>query len=250
MSKSIAYRYTLQIADNSLILGHRLTELCGHCADTEIDLAISNIALDLLGQSRMLFQYAASLSGSTEDEIAMLRSEGEYVNCLLVEQQNEDFSQVIVRQYLFDTYYTLFLKALSQSSSSDELRAFANKTIKENAYHVRFSRAWLMRLGDGTQESHDKTQASLDFLKPYIQELFIPSQVDTAAIADGVGVDMSKYVDQFHTTLQADFAEATLSWEAPKYHVSGGKDGRHSEHMGFILSELQYMQRAYPNSEW
>ncbi len=241
----------LSLADNSLILGQRLSEMCGHCAKVEIDLAVSNIALDLLGQSRFLYQYLEELTGRSEDSYAMLRSESEYVNILLVEQQNENFAQLIVRQYLFDHYYALHLQEIANNSNDERLIAFAKKTIKENTYHKRFSKSWLLRLGDGTEESHNKTQEALQFLTPYIDEMVSLGAQESSYVQSGEMKDLvSPISDIYYETLVSDFKEATLEWQKPQYHVKGGKDGRHSEHMGYILADLQFMQRAYPDANW
>jgi ring-1,2-phenylacetyl-CoA epoxidase subunit PaaC len=252
-SSHILASFLLQMADNSLILGQRLSELCGHNATIELDLAISNTALDLLGESRMLYQYVAELNadpGVSEDTIAMLRHQHEYVNCLLVEQPNIDFSHVIVRQYIFDVFHGLLLDGLIENTNDAKLKAIAFKTAKENAYHQLFSKSWLVRLGDGTSESQTKTQVALDYLAPYISELITPSAIDSAAAKEGISIDLESIANQFERTLTRDFAEAQLAWQPNPDGIQGGKAGRHTEHMGYILAELQYMQRLHPNVQW
>jgi len=245
------YKYILGIADNSLILGQRLGELCGHGPNLETDIACTNISLDLLGQVRSYFQYAAKIAGDgrNEDDIAMLRKEREYRNVLLVEQPNTDFAHVMARQFLFDVYHFLFLQEL-QKSKDLTLSAIANKCIKEVSYHQRFSSDWIKRLGDGTKVSHEKMQDAIDYLWPYTDELFYQTKADKAIIKEGIGVDTVEFKDTYFQRLKMILEEATLKVPESKYFHKGGKDGIHSEHMGYILSDLQYMQRTYPNMEW
>lgn len=249
--KNNLYQYILGVADNCLILGQRLGELCGHGPSLETDIALTNISLDLLGQVRSYYQYAAKVIGgdATEDSIAFLRKEREYVNVLLVEQPNTDFAYVIARQFLFDVYHWLFLKEL-ENSNDLTLSAIAKKAIKEVSYHKRFSTDWIKRLGDGTEESHTKMQQAIDDLWMYTDELFHQTEADKEMIKQGVGVDTLKLKDTYYQIVKDILQEATIKIPESKYFQKGGKQGIHTEHMGYILAEMQYMQRAYPNMEW
>jgi len=251
MSNNNLYKYILSIADNTLIIGQRLGELCGHGPSLETDIACTNISLDMFGQARNYYQYAAKVKGgnTTEDKIALLRKENEYLNVLLVEQPNTDFAHVIVRQFLFDTYYFLFLKEL-QKTKDNTLVAIANKAIKEVSYHFRFSSDWIKRLGDGTEESHNKTQNAIDLFWTYTDELFHQTEADKAMVQEGIGVDTSKLKDEYYKRVSQVLEEATLKVPESKYFQKGGKQGVHTEHFGFLLADLQYMQRTYPNMEW
>lgn len=243
--------YILGIADNALILGQRLSELCGHGPSLETDIATTNIALDLLGQTRSYYQYAAELQGgeATEDTLAFLRKEREYKNVLLVEQPNTDFGYVMARQYMFDVFHLLLLEQL-QNSNDEVLAAIAKKSIKEVSYHKRFSGDWIKRLGDGTEESHNRMQEAFDNLWTFTNELFLMTADDTAMVEAGVGVDVAALKAAWTQEITALLKEATLTVPDLKYFLKGGKEGIHSEHMGFILTEMQYMQRAYPNMTW
>ncbi|HZW62456.1 MAG TPA: 1,2-phenylacetyl-CoA epoxidase subunit PaaC [Flavobacteriaceae bacterium] len=245
------YQYILGIADNNLILGQRLGELCGHGPNLETDIACTNIALDLLGQTRNYYQYAAKVAGenASEDTIAMLRAEREYLNVLLVEQPNTDFAFTIGRQFLFDVFHLLFLKEL-QKSTDDTLSAIAFKAIKEVSYHERFSTDWIKRLGDGTAESHQKMQTAIDDLWVYTDELFHQTEADKAMVKEGIGVDVTRLKESYYQTVTEILQEATLKVPESKYFQKGGKQGIHTEHMGYLLAELQYMQRTYPNMKW
>jgi ring-1,2-phenylacetyl-CoA epoxidase subunit PaaC len=249
--KEKLYKYILGVADNSLILGQRLGELCGHGPSLETDIACTNMSLDLLGQVRSYFQYAAKIAGDgrKEDDIAMLRKERDYVNVLLVEQPNTDFAYTMARQFLFDVYHLLFLSEL-QKSKDLTLAAIANKSIKEVSYHQRFSSDWIKRLGDGTEESHQKMQTAIDDLWRYTDELFHQTEADKAMVVEGIGVDVSKLKTVYYQKVNDILEEATLKTPESKYFQKGGKQGIHTEHMGYLLAELQYMQRAYPNMEW
>ena len=245
------YNYILGIADNSLILGQRMGELCGHGPSLETDIACTNISLDLLGQVRSYFQYASKIAadGRTEDDIAMLRKEREYKNVLLVEQPNTDFAYTLGRQFLFDVYHLAFLKEL-QNSKDLTLNAIAKKSIKEVSYHERFSSDWVKRLGDGTEESKQKMQEAINGLWTYTDELFHQTDADKAMVAEGIGVDVTKLKEVYYNEVSQLLKEATLQVPESKYFQKGGKQGIHTEHMGYLLSDLQYMQRTYPNSEW
>lgn len=245
------YKYLLTIADNSLILAQRLGELCGHGPSLETDIALTNISLDLLGQTRSYYQYAAKIAGEnkTEDDVAFLRIERDYKNCLLVEQPNTHFGFVIGRQYLFDVYHYMLMEKL-QNSPDENLAAIAKKGIKEVSYHKRFSGDWVKRLGDGTEESNKKMQEAIDDLWRFTDELFYLTDAEKEVINEGIGINVSSFKEEFYREVSELLTEATLTVPENKYFTKGGKEGVHSEHMGFILAELQYMQRTYPNMKW
>ncbi len=245
-------QYILGIADNPLILGQRLGELCGHGPILETDIAMTNIALDLLGQVRSYLQYAAQLSGDekvTEDTIAFLRNEREYRNVLLVEQPNQDFAYSITRQFLFDVFHLLLLNEL-QNSQDETLNAIAIKSIKEVTYHVRFSSDWIIRLGDGTAESNEKMQNAINDLWTFTDELFHQTEADIEMVKQGIGVDVTQLKDNYYKKINEVLEEATLVKPESKYFQKGGKLGIHSEHMGYLLADMQYMQRSFPNMSW
>lgn len=245
------YNYILGVADNSLILGQRLGELCGHGPSLETDIALTNISLDLLGQVRGYYQYAAKILGgnASEDTIAFIRKERDYKNVLLVEQPNTDFAYVIARQFLFDVYHVLFLDQL-QHSRDLTLSAIAKKSLKEALYHKRFSSDWIKRLGDGTDESHSRTQNAMNDLWVFTNELFQLTEADKEMLNEGIGVDVTQLKADYYNQLNDVLNEATIEIPEVKFFQKGGKEGVHTEHMGYILAEMQYMQRAYPNMEW
>lgn len=244
-------QYIYGIADNALILGQRLGELCGHGPSLETDIAMTNISLDLFGQVRSYYQYAARLlgDGATEDTIAFLRREREYKNVLLVEQPNTDFAYSIARQFLFDVYHLLLLEGL-QHSADGTLSAIAKKSIKEVSYHKRFSSDWIRRLGDGTAESHGKIQQAIDDLWTFTDELFHMTDADRDMAAQKIGVDVTLLKDVFYQEVSEVLTESTLTVPQSQYFQKGGKQGIHTEHLGYLLSDLQYMQRTFPNMEW
>lgn len=249
--KDTLYNYLIQLADSSMILGQRLSAWCGHGPILEVDMALTNIALDLIGQARNYYQYAAQVEGKgrTEDDLAMLRDAREYRNVLLVEQANGDFGQTIVRQFFFDAFHLEFLGKLAESKDP-QLAAMAQKSIKEVRYHYRYSSEWLKRLGDGTAESHQRTQNAVDGLWMYLPELFLQSETDKKATRLGIGVDLATIEAPAMSAIRAVLAEATLEIPNGDWGQSGGKKGIHSEHLGHILAEMQWMQRAYPNMKW
>lgn len=251
MTNNSLYNYLLMLGDNAMILGHRLSELCGHGPSLETDIALTNHSLDLFGQVRNYFQYAAEIigGGKTEDDIAFLRYEKDHKNVLLVEQPNTDFAYVIARQYFFDAYHLLLLEQLC-NSKDEQIAAIANKSIKEVKYHQRFSSEWVKRLGDGTDESHEKMQAAVNYLYPYLNELTDETELEKEMKEKGIGADLNKIRKQYFENIEALLKEATLEIPENIFSHSGGKKGIHSEHLGYILSQLQYMQRAYPNMVW
>jgi ring-1,2-phenylacetyl-CoA epoxidase subunit PaaC len=251
IKNDILINYILGIADNSLILGQRLGTLTGHGPSLETDIACTNISLDLFGQVRGYYQYAADLSeeDKTEDDFAFLRKERDYKNVLLVEQPNRDFAYVIARQYLFDVFHILQMQEL-QNSKDENLAAIAKKGIKEVNYHVRFSGDWMKRLGDGTEESHNKIQEAVNNLWGYTNELFMMTEADKEASEAGIGVDVSKLKNTYYNRVENLLKEATIETPESKYWQKGGKEGIHTEHLGYLLSDMQYMQRTYPNMKW
>ena len=251
MKNQSLYNYILTIADNSLILAQRLGELCGHGPSLETDIALTNISLDLLGQTRSYYQYAAKISGEnkTEDDIAFLRIEREYKNCLLVEQPNTHFGYSIGRQFLFDVYHFMLMEKL-QNSPDETLAAIAKKGIKEVSYHKRFSSDWVKRLGDGTEESKAKMQEAINDLWRFTDELFFMTEAEQEMVKEGIGVNISEIKEKYYGEVSEILKEATLTIPENKYFTKGGKEGVHSEHMGYILADLQYMQRTYPNMTW
>jgi ring-1,2-phenylacetyl-CoA epoxidase subunit PaaC len=245
------FDYLLQLGDNALILGHRLAEWCGHAPELEIDMALTNIALDLTGQARALYQRAAEIEGKnrTEDDIAYLRDAWDFRNVLLVEQPNEDFAYTIVRQFLFDAFNYYYHKELT-ASKDEWLTGFAAKSIKEIAYHLRFSSDWVVRLGDGTEVSKQKIQQALDDYWMYAEELLTPTTLERSMAVAGIGVDLEKIKPLVEQKVADTLAEATLRKPIASWMQWGGKEGRHSEHLGYILADMQFLQRAYPGLEW
>lgn len=243
MSKAII-DHALHLADTTLILSQRNAEWCGHGPILEQDIALTNISLDLLGQSRNFYQYAAVLMGgnATEDSLAYLRKEREFKNLLLVEQPNGDWAQTILRQYLYSQFQYLLFEKLQQCND-EQLAAIAAKSIKETAYHVRWSSEWVIRLGDGTEESSSRMLKAIEELWRYSGEMFAPAAYETI-------VDVAALKNSWDEKVAAVFNEATLTVPEKVFVQTGGKEGKHTEHLGYILTELQYMQRAYPNAQW
>ena len=245
------FQFARYMGDNCLVLGHRLSEWCGHGPVLEQDIAMANIALDLIGQSRLYYQYAAQLEGQgrTEDDMAYLRTEREYTNALLVELPNGDFAHTIVRQFLFDAWHLPFLRAMTQSPDQG-LRDIAEKAVKEVTYHLKWSRDWMLRLGDGTAESHRLMIEALEELWMYRSEFLDPAPFEQRLIDAGVLPDPEALRPDWEATLAATLEEASLAAPSDPVHQRGGKSGVHTEHLGHLLSELQFMQRAYPGQEW
>ncbi len=237
--------YLLHLADTTLILSQRNSEWCGHGPILEQDIAITNISLDMLGQSRNFYQYAAQLIGNTdEDQLAYLRKEREYKNLLLAEQPNGDWGQTILRQYLFSQFQYLLFQQLKESKD-EQLAAIVIKSVKETTYHLRWSSEWVIRLGDGTEKSHQRMLYAIDELWRYTGEMFIPVDYEKE-----MGIDFNLLKVEWLQKVKLIFEEATLSLPESTFMQTGGKEGKHTEHLGYILAELQYMQRAYPNSQW
>lgn len=243
--------YVLRLGDASLVLGQRLGEWIGHAPVIEEDLGIANIALDLLGQARLLLAYAGELEGRGrgEDELAFLRTPGEYLNPTLTEQPNGDFGDTIVRQTLFDAFQLELYERLTESAD-ERLAAIAAKSVKETRYHWRYSAGWLVRLGDGTAESHARVQASLERLWPFTVELFEEDDLDGAMAQCRVAPRLAEVRAAWSARIDALLAEATLARPRERPYTWFGKRGEHSEHLGHLLAQMQYLQRAYPGARW
>jgi ring-1,2-phenylacetyl-CoA epoxidase subunit PaaC len=262
--------YTLHLADNALILGHRNSEWTGHGPILEQDIAISNIALDLVGQARNFYQYAAGLINSynnhllfkqghpnrvvTEDDLAYLRDVREFKNCLLTEQENGDWAHTILRQFFFSAYqFQLFNKL--QQGKDRVLAAISEKAIKEVTYHLRWSSEWVIRLGDGTTESHNRLLIAVDLLWKFTRELFIPSEYELSAMNSQIAIDPVLLESAWRQNIHDVFEEAGILGSLPPASEEmwiglSGKEGTHSEHLGYILAEMQFLQRAYPGCDW
>lgn len=238
--------YTLHLADSNLILAQRNAEWCGHGPILEQDIAITNISLDQLGQSRNFYQYAATLigNGATEDSLAYLRTEREFKNCLLAEQPNGDWAQTVLRQFFLSAYQFLLYQKL-QHNPDEQIAAITAKAFKEVTYHQRWSSEWVIRLGDGTGESHQRMLNAIDELWRYTGELFVAADYEAAA-----GFDITSLKEEWMKKVTSVFEEATLPVPEKVFMQTGGKTGMHTEHLGYILTELQYLQRTYPNAEW
>jgi len=244
-------RYVTRLGDNSLVLGQRMIELVAASPELEEELANANFALDYIGQARMLYTYAGKREGQgrNEDDFAFLRPEHEYRNLLLVEQPNGHFGDSTVRAVLFESFYVLLLDALTRCSDED-LAGIAARAVKEVRYHLKHSSQWLVRLGDGTEESHARAQQSLDNLWRYTGEMFVTDDIDRIIRNEFDGPNLNVIAQQWRKAVAAIVSAATLELPEDGWMASGGKDGRHSEHFGFLLADLQYMQRTYPEATW
>lgn len=244
--------FLLRLADDHLILGHRLSEWCGHAPMLEEDLAMPNMALDLIGQARALYTYAGEVEGKgrTEDDFAYLRREREYLNCLMVARPNGDFAHTMLRQLIFAAFMEPFWRGMTASTDAT-LAGIAGKAVKEVAYHIRHAGEWVIRLGDGTEESARRMRAAVEALAPYIDELFEIDEVTEAVAAAGIAPDPAALRPDFDRIIGPIFAEAGLEpLPAVQWPLSGGRKGHHDENMGYILAELQHMQRTYPGAVW
>jgi ring-1,2-phenylacetyl-CoA epoxidase subunit PaaC len=250
--KEILFDYILHLADNSMIIGQRNAEWCGHGPVLEQDIALTNISLDLIGEARSLYQYAAEIKGggATEDSLPFLRDVLQYRNLLLVEQPNTDWAYTIVRQFFFDVYHYYLNKMLIEHSNDTRLKEIASKTIKEATYHLKWSSEWMIRLGDGTDISKSKMQTAVEELWDFTGELFLESATEQAAAQAGFGISPSSIESYWREKVAEILEEATLTIPEKGFAQKGGKTGIHSEHLGYILAEMQFMQRAYPNLEW
>jgi ring-1,2-phenylacetyl-CoA epoxidase subunit PaaC len=261
----VAYyqEYLLHLADNAVILGQRNAQWCGHGPVLEEDLALANNALDLIGQARLLYQHVAAVrkdGKSSEDLLAYFRDVPEFKNYTLLElphstplaataAADRDYAVTIARNFLYSALMVLVWDALKASTDA-QLAAIAAKSLKETQYHLRHSRDWLLRLGDGTAESHAKIQAAIDHLMPYTQEFWTPSAMEAAAVKTGMGIDTQQLQAAWNTLVNDALAEATLKRPADGGYVSTGKTGVHSEHLGFVLAEMQSLARAHPEAVW
>lgn len=253
--------FILHLADNALILGHRNSEWTGHGPILEQDIAISNIALDLVGQARNFYQYAAKIMNDasaenkkiiTEDLLAYHRDGWDFKNCLLVEQSNGDWAKTILRQFFF-SLYQFYLYEKLQFSKDVTIAAISEKALKEVTYHVKWSSEWVIRLGDGTDESHSRILKAFDDLWKFTVELFIPTDYEQEVASNGIGVDLSLLKPKWFQKVIEIFEEATIPVSKisdEQWIGSSGKEGKHSEHLGYILTEMQFVQRAYPGCEW
>ena len=244
--------YLLRLGDNALILSQQLSQLCGKGPALEEDMALTNVALDLLGQTRLWYEYAAELEGAgrDEDKLAYHRDAHDFKNCLLLEQPNGNYADTMMRQFYFDTWHYFLIVGLTRSSDA-RIAAIAEKSLKEVTYHLRRSGDLIVRLGDGTADSHARTQAAVNELWMYSGEMFLYDAVDHAMVEQGVAPAAESLRAAFLEHVAEIFAEATLAMPpADAWMQQGGKRGRHSEHLGYILAEMQFLQRAYPGAEW
>lgn len=250
-TRTALFDYLLHLGDNSLILGHRLGEWCGHAPALEEDIALTNIALDLIGQARLFLSYAGKVEGKGRDEdaLAYFRDVTDFRNLLLTEQPNGDFAVTIARQFLFSCWQVELFTAL-QKSPDEELASIAAKSLKEVSYHRRHAGEWLIRLGDGTDESRKRTQDALDDLWIFVDEMFTPTATERALMGRNIIPDPSSLRSAWNDMVSWVLKEAMLEEPAAEYPRHGGKEGAHSEHLGYILAEMQFLQRAYPGAEW
>jgi len=244
-------KYILHLADNALVLGHRNSEWCGHGPVLEQDIAITNISLDLIGQARNFYQYAALIKGdnSTEDSFAYFRDSPDFKNILLVEQPKGDWAQTILRQFFFSVYQKNLFEGLKESKD-EQIAAIAVKALKEIAYHLRWSSEWVIRLGDGTEESHTRMLKAIDELWSYTGEMFIPAAYELQMLNDGIGADVIALKENWMQKVREVFGEAGLTVPSTSLVQTGGKEGKHSERLDDILKELQSVARAYPTATW
>ena len=251
VDKEMLTQFLLRMGDNTLILGHRVSEWCGHAPVLEEDIALANTALDLIGQTQLWLGYAAEVmdDGKTADDIAFLRDAWDFRNLLLVERPNGDFGQTIMRQFLFDAWQTINLGRLMKSSDS-RVAEIAEKASKEAAYHIERSGYTVVGLGDGTAESHARMQAALEYHWDYVGEMFEGDEVDAVMVAEGIAPDPASLRAEWDELVGRYLKEATLKVPEKGYVHKGGKRGKHTEHLGYILSEMQWLQRAYPGAEW
>ena len=245
------FDYYLRLGDNSLILGHRLSEWCGHGPILEEDIALINVALDLVGQSRTLLDAAGKIEnkGRDEDRLAYHRNASEFRNALLVEQANGDFATTMVRQFFYDVFQFYFLTQLSKSKD-ELLSAFAFKSLKEVNYHLRHSTDWMLRLGDGTEESHDRTQTAVNELWMYTGDLFDMNETDHLLIKEGIAVDLESIKKEWMAKVKTVLEEATLQLPDNNYMQRGSKKGLHTEQLSYLLAEMQSVARSMPDATW
>ena len=251
MAKASLYKYVLALGDDALILGQRLSQWAYKGPFLEEDIALSNISLDMFGRANLLLEYAATLkgNGTTSDELAFKRNEREFSNHIICEQPNGNFADTMVRQFFLDAFYKLFLQKLTKSKD-EQLSGIAQKSIKETTYHLRHSSKWIIRLGDGTVESHAKVQSAIDNLWMFTNELFEMNEIDNEMLEQKIGVDCSKLKIEWDKIINEVLSEATLNRPEDANMPTGGRQGIHTEHLGHLLSDMQYLQRAYPDATW
>lgn len=242
-------RYAIRLGDDALILGQRLCEWSSQAPTLEEDLALSNVALDFLGRARMLYGYAAEISGADEDALAFTREERQYENLLLVELPRGDFAYTMMRQYLLDAFEASFFAALCRSRNA-ALAGIAAKTVKEVDYHLRRSQEWIRRLGLGTDQSRQRLQAAADELWGYVDELFETDALEQSLLEQGIAVNRGAIQEDWRTTVTGLMTASGITLPDSTWRVTGGRQGQHTEHLGHLLSEMQYMQRAYPGQQW
>lgn len=244
-------QYVLRLADTSLVLGQRLAEWVGHAPALEEDLGLANVSLDLIGQARLLLTYAGEIEGRgrTEDDLAMSRDQSDYLNLAMAEQPNGDFACTIVRQFLIDAFQLELYEALQQSKDA-RLAEIAAKALKETRYHVRYSASWMVRLGDGTEESHRRTQEALNNLWRYTQEFFAADAVDEEMARAGIAPVLAELAPRWSARVDEVLREATLQRPVDTPYSWHGKRGDHTEHLGYLLAEMQFLHRAYPGATW
>lgn len=244
------YNYTLRLADTNLILGQRLSEWTGHGPYLEEDLALTNIALDITGVAKSLYEYAEQQDNSkTADDLAYFRNERQFMNLLITEQPNGDYAKTMVRQVIMDCFDVYFYQELAKSKD-ETLAGIAQKSIKEVTYHLRHSSAWLVRFGDGTEESHNRAQDALNHLWQYTGELFEMNEVDEILIKEGIAVDLSTIKSKWESHITELIAKATLQKPETTYAQTGSRKGLHTEHLGYILAEMQALPRMFPDAKW
>ncbi len=246
------FQFLLRMGDNTLILGHRVSEWCGHAPVLEEDIALANTALDLIGQTQMWLGLAGEVQGEgkSADDLAFLRDAWDFRNVLLVEVPNGDFGRTLMRQFLFDAWHSIMLGRLLKSSD-ERVAAIAEKASKEVAYHLERSGDTVVGLGDGTEESRARMQEALDYLWPYVGEMFASDDVDAEMAAAGIAPDPSGLRDEFDALVGRVMSEATLDIPESRFAHKGGRDGRmHTEHLGHLLTQMQWLQRAYPGATW
>ena len=253
MTRNEAFlQFLLRMGDNTLILGHRVSEWCGHAPVLEEDIALANTALDLIGQTQMWLGLAAEVQGEGKnaDDLAFLRDAWDFRNVLLVEVPNGDFGRTLMRQFLFDAWHSIMLGRL-MTSSDERVAAIAAKASKEVTYHLERSGDTVVGLGDGTEESHTRMQEALDYLWPYVGEMFASDEFDAEMAAAGIAPDPAGLREEYDALVQRVLTEATLSIPDSRFAHKGGRDGRmHTEHLGHLLTQMQWLQRAYPGATW
>jgi len=244
-------RFLIGLADDSVVLSHRLSEWCSNGPYLEEDIALSNIALDYIGRARMFYQYAAEIEGQgrTEDDIAYLRNEREFTNLLIHELPINDFAFTMVRQYFLDVFYCQYLSLLCDSND-ETISAIAAKAIKESRYHLKRSEPWIKQLSEGTEESKQRIQLALDELENFVGELFLMEEWERQLVNDGIAIDREKLQSGWDKQVQSFLAESEMNFPDSQLQIRGGRNGIHTEHLGHMLSEMQYIQRTMPGLEW